>query len=76
MGVGQKVKCKMYSDGLKQPFANFLFSRIVVFYFFFFPEITKRKMQPFSFLLPLINSDKYIKNLKLLSVLMFSKKDF
>ena len=45
-------KYKMCSDGLKQLFPNFLFSRRAIFYLFFFPEI-KAKIQSFSFVLPL-----------------------
>ena len=61
MQINLNITC---SEGLlKQPFPNFLFSRTVIFYLFFFPEIKNllkkeiKKQKIFSFLLPLINSD-------------------
>ena len=44
---GKTFDHKMCSDGLKQPFPNFLFSRRAIFSFFL-PEI-KTKIQSFHF---------------------------
>ena len=46
--VGKKFKYNMCSDGLTQPFPNFLFSMTAIFYLFFFPEI-KTKIQSCHF---------------------------
>ena len=46
--VGKKFKYNMCSDGLTQPFPNFLFSMTAIFYLVFFPEI-KTKIQSCHF---------------------------
>ena len=46
-GWAMEKKYNMYSDGLKQPFPNFLFSTSAISYLIFFPEI-KTKIQSFT----------------------------
>ena len=54
--AGKKLKYKMCSDGLKQPFPNFLFSRTAIFYLFLFHKL-KQNYNLFIFTTISTNSD-------------------